>query len=202
MDWTLGTKLRVEHQPAPAPVIYITGKNIDNPDDVERLGAMLSERVFKGKVVDFGDVMRNVDLDFNPKFDIQAGAKIGILNTMLVNIAGKRMGGGLAKGTIFVFTMPDPSFENKVRFMKCCKLLADKRGSTLLHIEVEPIMARNQMTISLGYSVVGKMNTSINHIFTPDIPWEASVEGVHFTLCMYNNLGAYPSSIDKKEWKH
>lgn len=185
MDWTIGSSLRPENHPAPAPVIYITGQTSDNSEDVEHLGRMLAASFFNGKETDFRNVIRNVNLKFVADEALRETSKMARQHTMLANMASLGVGGALAKGVTFVFTMPEVSTAENDLFMFCCKEFADKRGSTLLHVEIENAMLGETPTLSLNIEAVGYHGRFIDLLLYPLDTLDATTAKVHETLCMY-----------------
>lgn len=201
MDWTLGSSLRPENHPAPAPVIYITGKTFDNAEDVEHLGMMLADSFFKGKVADFRGVIKNVNLKFVADEALRETSKMARLHTMLANMTTLDVGGGLDKGATFVFTMPDLVPEENDLFMFCCKEFADKRGSTLLHLEVETAWLGDTPTLGLNFAAVGYVNRSIDLLLYPHDPLDTTTNKIHDTLCTYTSFGISCSLRDSERRK-
>lgn len=170
MDWGLGPCMRPENQPAPSPVLILTGKAMENADDVEHLGKMLADSFFNGKSANFLNVIKHVNLRFIADDALRESSKMARLHTMLANISALDLGAALSKGITFVFYMPDlPDVEPDEAefFMDCCREFAEKRGSTLLHLELETVVdenmeGENMQTLSINFTDVGRMETPHN----------------------------------------
>ncbi|KAK2764418.1 hypothetical protein FQN54_009112 [Arachnomyces sp. PD_36] len=186
MNWSLGSTLPVDNQPAPAPIVLVTGHSISY-HVLFRVCDKLANIIYNGKVADFLEVTKEVDFCYDDDvYDQDAITKGMVKDFMELDI-----GGCLAKRTTYVLATPCHSQEEAITYLVLAGFLSKKRRSTLVHLDLSMKVLDRRRWIYAGIGIYDSDHAVIkeeNIVFPMRIPVDIGV------LRMYLNLiGLVPS---------